>query len=78
MYFGIAEILSLQITKKIGSAKRKSAKCHKYANLTNCISPQTCGFALCKTVWCAHMILYPLHCTHYKEGFGSSVLKLSY
>jgi hypothetical protein len=34
MYFGLAEVLSLQITKKVGSANRKSAKCHKYANLT--------------------------------------------
>jgi hypothetical protein len=58
MYFGLAEDFCLQITKKIGSANRKSA------NLTNCISPQTCGFALCKTVWCLHdsvsSILYTL------------------
>ncbi len=34
MYFVLAEVLSLQITKQVGSTNRKSAKCHKYANLT--------------------------------------------
>ncbi len=42
-----AEVLSPQIAKKIGSANRKSAKCHIcdwFANLKNYISPHFCGF----------------------------------
>ncbi len=38
--------------KKIGSANRKSAKCRtcgRSANLTNFLSPQICGFAICGT-----------------------------
>jgi hypothetical protein len=67
MYLGLAEDFCLQITKKIGSANRKSA------NLTKCICPQTCA-KQCG----AYMILYPLYCTYYKEGFGSSLLTLGY
>jgi hypothetical protein len=43
---GLAEVLSPQITKKIGSANRKSVKCHVYGrstNLANYFSPQTGG-----------------------------------
>jgi hypothetical protein len=41
-------VLNPQITNKIGSANRKSAKCHicgRSANITNYLSPQICGFA---------------------------------
>ncbi len=43
--------LSPQITKKIGSANRKSAKCHSCGRsaITNFFSPQICGFAICGT-----------------------------
>jgi hypothetical protein len=40
MFCGLVEVLSLQITKKIGSAH-----CRRSANLTNYLSPQICGFA---------------------------------
>ncbi len=46
----LAEVLSPQFTIKIGSAKRKSAKCNicgRSANLTNKLIPQICGFAIC-------------------------------
>jgi hypothetical protein len=75
MYFGLAEVLSLQITKKIGSAYRKSEKCHKYANLTKA---RKLADLRCAKECGVYMILYPLYCTYYKEGFGFSVLKLSY
>jgi hypothetical protein len=47
--------------KTIGSANRKSAKCHifgKSANLKNYLSPQICGFAICGTylVNCPHLL----------------------
>jgi hypothetical protein len=52
MYLRLAEVLSLQITKKLESANRISAKCHicgMLANLTNHRSPQISGFAICGT-----------------------------
>ncbi len=39
-----------QITKKIRSTNRKSAKCHicgRSTDPTNYLSPQICGFAIC-------------------------------
>jgi hypothetical protein len=45
------QVLSPQITKKIGSANHKSSKCHIYgrsANLTNYLSLQIFGIAICE------------------------------
>jgi hypothetical protein len=42
--------LGLQNGKNIGYANRKSANCHicrRSANVTNFVSPQICGFAIC-------------------------------
>jgi hypothetical protein len=42
---GLGDVLSPPITKKIGYANRKSAKCHicrRSANLTNYLIPQIC------------------------------------
>jgi hypothetical protein len=49
---GLGEVLSPQITKKIWSANRKSAKSHicgRPANLTNYLNPQINRFAICGT-----------------------------
>jgi hypothetical protein len=46
MYLRNAEDFSPHITKLIGSANRKSAKCHicgRSASLTNYLTPQICG-----------------------------------
>jgi hypothetical protein len=46
---GLADVFSPQILTKIGSASRKSENCHiggRSANLTNCSSPQICGFVI--------------------------------
>ncbi len=46
----LVEVLSSQITKVIGPANRKSAKCRnceRAANLTNYLSPQIGDFACC-------------------------------
>jgi hypothetical protein len=55
MYLRTCGSLSPQITKKIGSAKnRKPAKCHicgRSPNLTNYLSSQIFGFAICGIIF---------------------------
>ncbi len=44
------QFINPQIIKNIGSANGESAKCQlRSANLTNYLSPQICGFAICGT-----------------------------
>jgi hypothetical protein len=46
--------ISILCTFKVGLANRKSTKryiCGMSSNLTNYLSPQVCGFAICKLIY---------------------------
>jgi hypothetical protein len=47
MYLGTCGSFKFANHIKDWTANRKSATCHKAANLTNYISPETCRFAIC-------------------------------
>jgi hypothetical protein len=49
---GLAEVLSPQITKRLGPQIANPQKCHicgRSANLTNDLSPQISGYTICGT-----------------------------